>query len=166
MAWTAPRTWTTGELVTAAIMNTHVRDNLSAGFPTDAVWTTWSPSYNAAVTVGNGTATARYVQVGTLVMAEWSLLLGSTSAIGVAPTISLPVTANAGVSDWHGWGRILDAGTAEFKAIVSFNSTTVMKPLVETASGTYVGVSDLTSTTPMTWATNDILRLTVIYEAV
>lgn len=27
MAWTAPRTWTTGELVTAAIMNTHVRDN-------------------------------------------------------------------------------------------------------------------------------------------
>lgn len=28
MAWTAPRTWTTGEVVTAAIMNTHVRDNL------------------------------------------------------------------------------------------------------------------------------------------
>lgn len=28
MAWTAPRTWVTSELVTAAIMNTHVRDNL------------------------------------------------------------------------------------------------------------------------------------------
>lgn len=28
MAWTAPRTWTTGELVTAPIMNAHVRDNL------------------------------------------------------------------------------------------------------------------------------------------
>ena len=28
MAWTAPRTWVTGELVTAAMMNTHVRDNL------------------------------------------------------------------------------------------------------------------------------------------
>ncbi len=27
MAWTTPRTWVTGELVTAAIMNTHVRDN-------------------------------------------------------------------------------------------------------------------------------------------
>ena len=27
MAWTAPRTWTDGELVTAAIMNPHVRDN-------------------------------------------------------------------------------------------------------------------------------------------
>lgn len=28
MAWTSPRTWVTSEMVTAAIMNTHVRDNL------------------------------------------------------------------------------------------------------------------------------------------
>ncbi len=28
MPWTAPRTWVVGELVTAAFMNTHVRDNL------------------------------------------------------------------------------------------------------------------------------------------
>lgn len=30
MAWTTPRTWTAGELVTAAIGNTHWRDNLNA----------------------------------------------------------------------------------------------------------------------------------------
>ena len=30
MAWTAPRTWVSGETVTAALMNTHVRDNLNA----------------------------------------------------------------------------------------------------------------------------------------
>jgi len=28
MSWTAPRTWVTGELVTATLMNTHLRDNL------------------------------------------------------------------------------------------------------------------------------------------
>jgi hypothetical protein len=28
MGWTAPRTWTTGEVVTAAILNAHVRDDL------------------------------------------------------------------------------------------------------------------------------------------
>jgi len=28
MAWTSPRTWVAGELVTAALMNAHVRDNL------------------------------------------------------------------------------------------------------------------------------------------
>lgn len=27
--WTTPRTWTTGEVVTAAMLNTHVRDNLN-----------------------------------------------------------------------------------------------------------------------------------------
>jgi len=33
MAWTAPRTWTDGELVTKAIMDVHVRDNLLAVGP-------------------------------------------------------------------------------------------------------------------------------------
>ena len=33
MAWTAPRTWTDGELVTAAIMNPHIRDNQLAEGP-------------------------------------------------------------------------------------------------------------------------------------
>src|SRR5688572_10563024 len=28
MAWSAPKTWSVGEVVTAAMMNTHVRDNL------------------------------------------------------------------------------------------------------------------------------------------
>jgi hypothetical protein len=33
MAWTAPRTWVTSEVVTAALLNTHLRDNLLwAGF--------------------------------------------------------------------------------------------------------------------------------------
>ncbi len=30
MVWTAPRTWTAGEVVTASIMNAHVRDDLNA----------------------------------------------------------------------------------------------------------------------------------------
>jgi hypothetical protein len=30
MAWTTPRDWTTGEFVTEAMMDTHIRDNLNA----------------------------------------------------------------------------------------------------------------------------------------
>jgi hypothetical protein len=30
MAWTTPRSWVAGEVVTAALLNTHVRDNLTA----------------------------------------------------------------------------------------------------------------------------------------
>ncbi len=33
MPWTAPRDWSSGELVTEAIMDTHIRDNLLAGGP-------------------------------------------------------------------------------------------------------------------------------------
>lgn len=36
MAWTAPRTWVTSEIVTAAIMNSHVRDNLLETAPAKA----------------------------------------------------------------------------------------------------------------------------------
>ncbi len=32
-SWTSPRTWVTGELVTASIMNTHIRDNLNETSP-------------------------------------------------------------------------------------------------------------------------------------
>ncbi len=35
MAWTAPRTWVAGEVVTAALLNTHVRDNLQVLNPDD-----------------------------------------------------------------------------------------------------------------------------------
>ncbi len=33
MVWTAPRTWVTAETVTAALMNTHIRDNLLVTAP-------------------------------------------------------------------------------------------------------------------------------------
>ncbi len=37
MAWTAPRTWVTGETVTAALMNTHIKDNFLSIGPTATV---------------------------------------------------------------------------------------------------------------------------------
>lgn len=36
-SWTTPRTWAVGEVVTAAIMNTHVRDDLNETLPARAV---------------------------------------------------------------------------------------------------------------------------------
>jgi len=38
MAWTAPRTWNIGELVTKVIMDTHIRDNLNYLASTMEVW--------------------------------------------------------------------------------------------------------------------------------
>ena len=33
MAWSSPRTWVTGELVSSSLLNTHLRDNLNALLP-------------------------------------------------------------------------------------------------------------------------------------
>ena len=58
MAWTTPRCWTTGEVVTAAIMNTHVKDNFNVTAP--AVLTTagdilYASGTNTPARVGKGT---------------------------------------------------------------------------------------------------------------
>lgn len=37
MAWTAPRTWVTDELVDASTLNTHLRDNLISVLPTGTI---------------------------------------------------------------------------------------------------------------------------------
>lgn len=56
MAWTAPRTWVTSEVVTAAQMNAHVRDNLRvAGNPLLA---------DAYVTANQGTITTEVLITG------------------------------------------------------------------------------------------------------
>lgn len=56
MAWTAPRTWTDGELVTAAIMNPHVRDNLLAVGPHLIVRKTSDQSVTSSTVLVNDTA--------------------------------------------------------------------------------------------------------------
>ena len=53
MAWTTPRTWTDTEVVTAAMMNTHVRDNLSALDPVfyDFTMVSDTASFDTLVTI-------------------------------------------------------------------------------------------------------------------
>lgn len=51
MAWTAARTWVAGELVTAAIMNTHIRDNLNALREREV----WFSAAAGDIAVGSGT---------------------------------------------------------------------------------------------------------------
>lgn len=46
MAWTTPRTWVDGEVETASLMNTHVRDNLSFLFG-DTAWQSVSTYFNS-----------------------------------------------------------------------------------------------------------------------
>ena len=131
-------------------------------------WAAWSPSY-ANITVGNGAVIARYIQIGSLVVARFRFALGTTSAIGTAPTISLPVTASG-----TGYGAngpavgpltCRDAGTTLHTGGVFIGSSTVFNIFVDNSTGTYGAMSVISATIPMTWTTTDELSFTATYEA-
>ena len=83
MAWTAPRTWVTGETVTAALMNAHVRDNFLE------------------------TSAATVTTAGDIAFADAANSMGSRLAIGAATT-HLVSTGSAPV--WRASATDADTG--------------------------------------------------------
>ncbi len=86
MAWTAPRTWVTAEVVTAALMNTHVRDNLLVTAP--AVLTTtgdvlYASAANAPARLAIGTVAGSPLVAGASIPEYTTdLVLGTASDNG------------------------------------------------------------------------------------
>lgn len=103
MAWTTPRTWVAGETVTAALMNTHVRDNLSTILPSGTAWTTpafasgdYTASGTMTWTLASGDVTLnKYIVIGKTV--HWHLVLTTTS-VGGTPSTGLRVALPAGMT--------------------------------------------------------------------
>lgn len=150
MAFTKVGTLTAGDTITAAGVN--------AGF---AGWSTWVPTL-VNITVGNGTQTARYTQAGRITHASWRLSLGSTSVIGSAPTVSLPVPSNLTL----GSCTILleDSGSGYYGGF-AIATTTVVNLGALNAGSTYAGYTALTSAIPITWGTGDSISFLYTYEA-
>jgi hypothetical protein len=124
-------------------------------------WTAYTPSISN-FTIGNGTLTARYQQIGKTVNVSVVFVLGSTSAISTTPFFSLPVTAAAnGLSIT---GRLTDVGIKDYQGFGLLNTTTVFLFTIGTTA-TYAGAENLTSTAPFTWATGDFFAFQFSYEA-
>jgi hypothetical protein len=116
---TTPRTFVTAEIETAAIFNAEVRDALTG---IQAAWSTYTPTYTN-LTLGNGTAVARYNRTGKTIDLRVALTGGTTSTAAGAISVSLPVAAHgSGEQDillkvWNaannyiGWASIAAAGT-------------------------------------------------------
>lgn len=103
MPWTAPRTWVTGEVVTAAIMNSHVRDNLLALQPVAArdmtAGTTTSAAYGdlTGTSVGPAVSVATGAAVTVIFTAQYSSSAtpGGTTYGGVCVVVSGATTVAA-----------------------------------------------------------------------
>jgi len=127
-------------------------------------WATWSPTYTS-LTVGNGTVTARYQQIGKLVTVYYKLVFGSTTSVSAYPQISLPVT-NARTNYFNGVSHIEDSGVAAYTGFCYMESNDRFQVLTQLVNGTYSLAQFITaSTIPFTWTTNDFFIASFSYEA-
>lgn len=129
-------------------------------------WQSFTPTFTN-LTVGNGTLTGKYQQIGKTVRYRITLVFGSTTSVSGLITHSLPVTSvsYSGSLPTIGRAAILDLGTAVFDAMPIWLTTTTVGIRALNAAGTYVNAVATSSTIPMTWTTGDELMVFGEYEA-
>lgn len=161
MSWSNKPTPTAGSMLTGLDWEAVV-DQIEE--LNDAEWITYTPTWTGSTgnpAIGNGTLTGRYRRAAgsNLVIADMRIAMGSTTTygsgfwsigFGLAPsTASSNSMVEVGVAiDASGGATYPLAGRA-------FSGALVM--------GTPTG-SLVNATNPMTWATSDELRITLIYE--
>lgn len=141
-------------------------NSLVSGSGTTWVWQSWTPTLTN-LTLGNGTVTGAYTQIGKTIIGRLRFTFGSTSSITGAPIFSTPVTASSAYTTAHmiGTAYLEDLSTAAFYGFVKLNTTTTLEVNPGGTSGSYLAQSSITSTVPFTWATGDFLAATFMYEA-
>jgi hypothetical protein len=161
----APRTWVVGEVVSAAIMNQEIRDQLNSFY---GAWSTYTPSWTSSGTapnIGNGTIIGRYMKIGRTVICHINLVMGSTTTYGSGTyNFSLPSTsANAGAS-YVGTAHLLGSLRWVGEIVISPNTSncSAFMPKLGATNGQ---VDFLTATQPETLASGAQLRLTFVYES-
>ncbi len=126
MAWTAPRTWVTGETVTAALMNAQIRDNFletSAATVTtagDLVYADAANSMGSRLAIG--AATTHLVSMGSAPV--WRVVatdVDTGSDTGIST--SYVTLAAGGVSNWAFATEIEVTVTTGTVALVLFQAT-------------------------------------------
>lgn len=166
MVWSNPRTFVTGETVTAAHLNQEIRDNLNAGFPNAVSAVSWSPTLQATtINPAAVTAMGRYWRVGPLVYAAARFVFatdgGSGSFFATLPTAATGIGASTGSGSGQaigGWSIRDDSALVNNQTGVTSlrSSTTVQFSL---AAGTVV------NDTTIVWDTNDVLTFYAMYPA-
>ena len=152
-------------------------EKLLSGTGTDWAWTSFVPSWTSSgtqPTLGNGTITGKYAQIGKTVIAHTQLILGNTSSAGTGSyRLSFPVTPTTpnAYQDLQpiGTAMITDSGLFNAYSYPVFRtgvSSYYELGLLDKSSGTYNWVVfNGWSATSFTHNTNDLIRTLIIYEA-
>lgn len=116
----------------------------------------WTPTFTN-FTIGNGTRTSTYTQIGKQVFFRIEVTLGSTSSVSGTITFSLPVTAASTYTTSSPLARatIVDSGSARIYGTLLWATTTTVILDSEKADGVYLFGNGTSSSIPMNWTTND-----------
>jgi hypothetical protein len=131
-------------------------------------WAAWTPTYTG-FSLGNGTITARYAQVGNIVTAYVRLLFGSTTSMAASNNrISLPVTASAVYLQNQVAGQAVfwdNSLASPYQGLIVFNSGTEVRVMANNRGTTYTYYDYAGSTVPVAYATSDAWEFIITYEA-
>lgn len=125
-------------------------------------WAVYTPT-NSGITVGNGTQTARFSEVGKIVTVSYKFVLGSTSSVTGAVSVGLPSTNNSVATCAV---IIADAGTNNYTCMGTADPSAgnvLIRPVRTDA--TYGTWSDNLGAM-FTWANNDVIQFSITYEKV
>ncbi len=163
---TTAATWVAAATLTAAQLNTEVRDAVNG---IQAAWTSWTPTPNSGLTVGNGVWAGAYLQVGKDIKARFSFTLGTTSSVTGVIVIQFPILVSStyAVTSCVGSAAITDAsaGSAGRFSGTCHLTSTVAGGVGAFAFGGSTTGQQANATNPMTWASTDILTAVLTYEA-
>jgi hypothetical protein len=135
----------------------------ATGLKYSADWTSYTPTWAASGTapsLGNGTLTGNYLQVGKQVIVRIAFIAGSTTTFGTG-NWSFTLPFNPGISTaangLPGGAYIEDLSVAGYQVVsMAFGNPNKIFPLISSASA-------IGPTTPMTWANGDYMNLTTVY---
>ena len=147
--WTAGTT--SGQVLTAATLNT-------IGAATETFTPTIVGNTSGSVTINNGTLTGNYFRIQKLIVVNYTLIWGSSTATTCVGLwlFSVPI-GNA--TRGNAVGRILDAGNTYYRVTGLASSNKMILQATDTGS-------EVQNTVPMAtgWANGDVLTCTFIYE--
>ena len=142
--------------------------NTDMDFTWSGSWTTYTPTFNAGFTLGNGTQVFRYVKIGKTVFVQGTITWGSTTSM-TAFDATLPSTSSTtqyGTNAIIGEFSAQDAGIASYHGFIRWlNSTTFIPRAIFASSATGpINGASLSGTYPFTWGTSDVMNFNFVYE--
>ena len=126
-------------------------------------WQSYTPTWTASTTnpsIGNGTLSGRYFQIGKLVYCQFTMRAGSTTTFGSGLwRFSYPVAPVGTSANLYQVGSVhaADSGTANYNGITQYAGATYMSLIINN--------NWVSATAPFTWANGDYLEVNTIYEA-